>query len=340
MVIKDRQLFFEIKCLIILAAFLSSSISSHSQIITGSVLDKSTGNPIRYAALYFTGTFVGTTTDDQGHFELNVSKNLNMPLKVSAIGFYSVTLNDFLKGNPLIIYMEQKVYELGEVVVRSKSLAKKRKANLIIFRNIFIGTSANARNCFITNENDITFNYSSDRDTLKAYASRPLEIENRSLGYRITYYLDKFEFERDKGAFIYRGDMIYREDLSVNSRQKQIYNRRRRSAYLGSRMHFFRALWENKLHASGFYVEDQNGRNLSSKDIVLVTSDDKKYFRYFESLQIEYYSNVSKTSLQFLCTLVPFDPTGYYDESCILWEGDMAERRIADWLPYEYYPEK
>ena len=338
--LKDRPKFTEIRRLITFAAFLYLSLISQSQVIKGTVLDKTSGKPVGYASLYFTGTFVGTTTDKDGNFELDVTKNQNMPLKVSAIGFYSITVNDFLKGNPVIIYMESKVYELGEVAVRSKSLAKRRKANLMTFRQVFIGTSENARNCYITNENEITFNYNSDRDTLKAYSSQPLEIENKSLGYKITYYLDKFEYDKITGAFVYRGDMIYREDLSVGSEQKNNFERKRRAAYLGSRMHFFRALWENKLHSSGFSVFNLYEQSLSSNDIVMVVSGNKKFFRYYENLQIEYYSNKSKTTLEFLCTLVPFDSSGYYDEFCIKWEGSMADRRIADWLPYEYNPEK
>ncbi len=311
---------------------------SRSQVIRGTVFDKASKSAVGYASLYFTGTFNGTTTDINGNFELDVTNNKNMPLTVSAIGYYSVTVTDFLSGKPVIIYMEPKVYELHEVAVKSKSLANKRKANLITFREIFLGETQNARNCFITNENDITFNYNSDRDTLKAYATKPLEIDNQALGYKITYYLDRFEYDRSNRTFVFKGDMIFKEDLSIDSEQKQVFERRRRYSYQGSRMHFFRALWQNKLSAFGFTVKNSLDQNLNSNDIVSVVSG-KKYLRYYESLRIGYYSAEPKGSLIFLSTLVYFDATGYYDQTAIQWEGSMAIRRIADGLPYEYFPE-
>ena len=309
-----------------------------SQVITGTVLDKTSNQPIGYVSLYFTGTFIGTTTDKNGKFELDVTKNKDMPLTISAIGYYSTNITDFLSDKPVEIYLEPKVYELGEIVVKSKSLANRRKANLLTFREVFLGSTENARNCYITNENDITFNYNSDNDTLRAFASKPLEIDNRSLGYKILYYLNKFMYDRNNRVFIIRGDMIFKEDLSIGSKNREAFERRRKNAYLGSRIHFFRTLWQNQLNSSSFIVKSSSDQKLNYNDIV-ITSGNKKYLRYFEPLKIGYHSTETTGRLVFLSTLVFFDATGYYDQTAIQWEGIMAEKRIADGLPYEYSPE-
>ena len=322
--------------LFILFAFLF--LSSRSQVITGTVFDNASKQVIGYASLYFTGTFIGTTTDKDGNFELDVTKNKNMPLTVSAIGYYSTNITDFLSDKPVKIYLEPKIYELGEVTVKSKSLANRRKANLLTFREVFLGSTENARNCYITNENDITFNYNSDNDTLRAFASKPLEIDNRSLGYKILYYLNKFMYDRNNRVFIIRGDMIFKEDLSIGSKNKEAFERRRKNAYLGSRIHFFRTLWQNQLNSSSFIVKNSSDQKLKYDDIV-ITSGNKKYLRYFEPLKIGYHSKETTGRLVFLSTLVYFDATGYYDQFAVQWEGTMAERRIADGLPYEYSPE-
>jgi hypothetical protein len=166
----------------------------YSQIIKGTILDKSNDSKISFATIYLNGTYVGTYSDQNGYFELDITKYSSMPLTISALGYYSITLSDFSKDKPLVAYLTPKVFELNEVVVKSKSLFRERKEKLILFRNEFLGTTENARNCEIINENDITFNYGSDNDTLKAFASKPLLINNRRLGYKITYYLDKFEY--------------------------------------------------------------------------------------------------------------------------------------------------
>ena len=70
--------------------------------------------------------------------------------------------------------------------------------------------------CKILNEEDITFNYDSDDDTVKAYALAPILIENKSLGYKITYYLDRFQYYKRTAATFFSGNMIFTEDLTDN----------------------------------------------------------------------------------------------------------------------------
>lgn len=43
-----------------------------------------------------------------------------MPLTISALGYYSVTLTDFLLDKPFLIYLNSKVYELEEIVITTK----------------------------------------------------------------------------------------------------------------------------------------------------------------------------------------------------------------------------
>jgi hypothetical protein len=309
---------------------------AYNQVIRGTVLDKDTKSPIGFAYLYFSGTFAGTQTDLKGNFEIDVSKNSSVPLTISAIGYYSSNLIDFSTGKSHIIYLSPKLYELQEVTVNAKSLARKRRANLTLFKDEFLGTSSNARECEILNENDITFNYDSDEDTLKAFASKPILIDNRALGYKITYYLDKFEYIKKSKFFFFKGNIIFNEDLSTEETHKQIFERKRRYAYLGSRMHFFRVIWYNDLKSTGFTIKDMSGKNLTCKEIVTQDAENKKFMKYHEDLGISYYSNVSSSKLLFLKDKVYFGSDGYFDPSAVAWEGQMAELRIGDWLPYEY----
>jgi hypothetical protein len=62
------------------------------QLIRGTVIDATTKSAIGFASVYFNATFAGTTSDKDGNFELDISKNGSMPLTVSAVGYYSVTL--------------------------------------------------------------------------------------------------------------------------------------------------------------------------------------------------------------------------------------------------------
>lgn len=316
------------------------NIVAYNQVIKGTVLEKNTNSPI-FATIYFNGTFVGTQSDLKGNFELDISKNASMPLTISSIGYYSVTLTDFLTYKPLIVYMTPKVYEMSEVVISSKSLVKRRIANLNLFKKVFLGSTDNARNCKIINENDITFNYANDRDTLKAFASKPILIHNMSLGYKITYYLDKFEYYKKDRTMFYAGSMIFNEDLVSDETHKQLYVERRKDAYLGSRMHFFRALWADDLESAGFRVKNSANINLNYNDIVehsLTNSLNNhiKFLKYSKSLSILYDTRL--TNIDFLKEKVHFDKDGYFDQTglSIRWEGDMLDKRVGDMLPYTY----
>ena len=321
---------------IVIFLFSVYYITTYGQVIKGTVLDEATKSPIWYASVYFNGTFVGTTTDEHGNFALDISKNALMPISISAIGYYSITLTEVSPDKPLTVYLAPKVYELSEVVITARPFSRERKANLKIFKDEFLGTTSNALKCEILNENDITFNVGADDDTLKAFASKPLLIYNRALGYKITYYLDKFEYYKKSTSFLYKGSIIFKEDLAAYETQQMSLERRRRFTYLGSRTHFFRALWANDIRSGGFAIRSSQNVILSYDDIVIEEDNQKKFLTYKENLVIYHYTKLGSSYVVFLKDLVYFDSNGYFDPSGISWEGEMARQRIADWLPYEY----
>jgi CarboxypepD_reg-like domain len=329
----------------LLFLFIGFNIHAYNQVIRGTVLENVDKSPIYSAAIYFSGSFAGTLSDKDGNFELDISKNISMPLTISSIGHYSVTLKDFSTDKPLIIYLNPKVFELTEVVISSKPLVKKRKKYLKLFKNQFLGNTYNAWNCDIINENDITFNYDSCDDTLKAYSSNPLIINNRALGYKMTYYLDKFEYYDESKSFLFKGSVIFNQDLLSGKSDKQLSKRlfetRRQNTYLGSRMHFFRALWAKKLTSARFSILNSEGRTLRYKDIVRQEQihgqdsiiKNRKYLRHQGDLQVNY---LELSTIMFNKARVYFDKDGNYDIDGITWDGDMAKFRVGDMLPSEY----
>jgi len=324
----------------LLFLFILSSLTSLSQIIKGTVFDQKTHEVIFSATVYFNGTTFGTLTDEKGNFSLDVTKNAPMPVTVSMLGYNSTTVNSatYSTGNPLIIHLTPKVYELNEFVVSAKPLARERKHNLFLFKSEFLGTSTNAQDCIILNESDITFNYGSDRDTLKAFASKPLQIINRKLGYKLTYYLDKFEYYKRTKSFVYKGNLIFNQDLATNNPEKADIERRRKNTFHGSRMHFFRALWLNDLKSTGFVVYNSISNFLDYSDIVFEDDRHRKFlkYNYNETLGICYYSKIPTSHILFKKEKIFFDKNGYFDESGIIWDGKMASQRIGDQLPYDY----
>lgn len=319
---------------IILCLLLGLSSPAINQVITGVVVNEETAETIPFATIYFSGTFAGTSADQNGGFKMDVSEYTSMPLKISAIGYHTATLTDYNNPGQRIVYLKPKAYEIDEAAVVTKSLIRKRKRNLRLFRAEFIGSSVNANNCVITNEEDITFNYGSDRDTLRVFARKPIQVENKSLGYKVIYYLDIFEINRRSRALFFSGEIKFIEDVNIEEPNRSFVIRREKT-YRGSRMHFFRSLWANELGSNGFIITNTSSIKVKPDSIVDQSEDGYKHLTYSEQLIIGYnqkrYSEVS-----FLKDEVYFDESGYFDPAGINWEGDMAKKRIADWLPYDY----
>jgi hypothetical protein len=329
--------------IILLISIFNLFTIAYTQVIKGIVLDHNTKSPVYFASIYFNGTFVITHSEQNGVFELDVSKYSSMPLSISASGYYSNTLNDFSTENEHLIWLEPKISELREVVVsvKAKAAAREKRANMKLFKDEFLGTTMNAKRCEIINENDITLTFNDVTETMSAFSAKPIQINNKGLGYQIIFYLDKFEYNKPNRSLIFTGNYIFKEDTAATNNQKKIYEKRRKTAYLGSRMNFLRALWENSLDSCGFLIMNSANQKLPYSNLIFQTDSlspggQEKYLTNTGDLLISYLSKNPGSSATFLDDYVYFDKNGYFDPHSISWKGEMANQRIADMLPYEY----
>lgn len=311
----------------------------YSQIIKGKVMDSNTKAGLGFAAVYFSGTSVGTRTNPDGYFELNISGYKSMPLTISTLGYYSIVLSDFTDDKLYSVFLTPKEFELAEVVITAKNYARKRRINLNTFKREFLGTSSNARSCHLENENDIKLAIKPENDTITAYSINPINIFNKALGYKIVYYLDKFEYSFSSGYLSIRGNYIFIADSINFINLQEQFERRRKNTFFGSRMHFFRSLWENNLYQAGFIVTDSSDIILSYDNLVNQTDSSSKYLKYKGTLFIDYLSGLHHSNMRIVKDQVYFDENGFFDPLGIFWEGEMAEKRIGDLLPFEYQPE-
>lgn len=326
------------KYLTFLLLLIYFPLNIYCQIINGTVLEINSNKVIQYAIAYFNGTSFGTYTDQKGSFEFDITQYRSMPLTISALGYYSVTLNVIPNEKPFLVYLTPKVFELSEVIVSDKLDAKLRERNLKSFKEIFLGSTKNASSCEIINEGDILIFH--ENDTLKAYSLNPILIINRALGYKISYYLDRFEFSNRNRTYFFTGNILFIDDININNDQKKVFEERRK-VYLGSKMHFFRVLWDDKLHLSGFSVSTLTNIKLANNEIVVqkdapMKDDSLKYLKYHGIIGISYFSQFPESSITLKKDSVLFLKNGYFDGSGISWEGKMESQRIADMLPYEY----
>jgi hypothetical protein len=241
-------------CFAFLLLFVHTSVFAQKT-ITGKVL--STDNtPLEGAAVYLNSTSIGTTTNENGEFELRVKEG-NYDLIASYLGFETAqfSLDTKIIHQPIIFKLTPKSNLLNEVVVSGKKntmSAEDRAYFMSRFKRTFLGKTDLAQECKILNEEVIEFEFDLFSKTLEAYISKPIIIENKGLGYRIYYDLVHFELSPQRVSYL--GYTRY-ENLKGSKRKMKKWKKRRRIAYNGSNMHFLRSIQNETVKQEGFVVD-------------------------------------------------------------------------------------
>jgi hypothetical protein len=305
-------------------------LQAKAQTITGKVYREGTDTVIAGASVYYSGSMGGTITDKAGHFELQ-AKQQQIPLIVSCIGYYSAT-SPYTPGKSMVIYLKPKLEELHTVTIRADGMD--RKEEIKRFTEAFLGTSDFAKSCTITNMDDINFSYSKKTEVLTASCDKPIIIQNKKLGYTVSYYLDKFT-NKGKEVFI-AGNYTFKEIPELAGQPKIIRNRE--DAYEGSRMQFIRALWYHQLEKAGFVMYTGRYIPVTENNIVAHDSLQNKYIHLPDDPITITHSNDARV-LNHITTkqnLIFIDKDGFYGAG-LNWTGQFfGNERIGDLLPFEY----
>ncbi len=238
--------------------FATTIFPQEGATLSGSVRDVKTKQPIANVNIYLANSTIGTTTDKSGEFKIKNLPNGLYNLVVSSVG-YSVIIKTLLISEAreyrFTFLLKPKIYELPPVIVKGK-FEREWLNNFKIFKEQFLGFSRNAAKCKILNP--FYINFSQQRDTLIAHASKPIKISNKALGYEVIYYLKEFKYFNNTVKF--KGYPVFKElerpDSSIYRKWKQA----RLKTYCGSLRHFLRTLYED-------YVSILNYGKDSTRDV-------------------------------------------------------------------------
>ena len=217
--------------------------------IEGDVVETKNAESIPSANVFLEGTTLGTQSDSKGHFIIKNIPAGNYRLIASMVGFQTYSLKILVSNKDLNIKISliEDVKSLQEVKVigeRDKTWEKQYK----VFEREFLGYNFDKKDVKILNMEVIDFQYK--EGVLKANAIQPIVIENKTLGYKITYILKGFE--RNKINTSYKGIPRYEKLIPKNIEEEKTWNKNRESAYKGSLTHFLKALLDDKLSNEGF----------------------------------------------------------------------------------------
>lgn len=219
------------------------------QKISGIVLNDSK-EPIKNASVFLNNTSYSAQTTNDGAFALEVPDG-NYELVVYQYG-YSAVIHPLVVDQPLEVLINLKHIRLdlqGQEVTADRDPTWYK--NLEIFKRNFLGESRNGKACELINPTAMILDRDRETGYLKGWATKPLLIRNRLLGYDISYVLETYV--RDGRLSSYAGYVLYRDIPGLVLKQKHLKARER--AYRGSSMHFVRTLINGTSEEEGFQLQ-------------------------------------------------------------------------------------
>lgn len=250
--IVNRFLICFVWMLLIQASFAQSIVEK------GLVLDKLTNQPIAGASVFINASGIGAVCGSDGSFNLSkfIQAQFGHPvLTIVAMGYETANFNLANHKGAVVVYLNPIVRELETVTVTAAEKNGWEKYGKDFIES-FLSYSDFSKLCTIENPEVLKFYYDPNTNTLQVNARKPLIIQNKALGYKITYWLESFEHNYRTRIMSYSGLTLYEDLIRPNKRKAQAakWLKNREAAYQGSVMHFIRSVHAGKLAESGFVV--------------------------------------------------------------------------------------
>ena len=345
--------------LLILVSFFSC-LAYGQHTVEGKIVDAENKEPLGGASVYCQNTTIGTTTNKQGEFSLQL-KSGGYELIISYTGYQTkqvrITHSD---GKVPDIEMAKEEKSLGEVIIKTSNEVKDGWAKYgSFFTDHFIGKTPNAAKTTLLNPEVLKFYLLKKSNKLRVLATEPLQIENKALGYNLRYQLDSFIYNYNTNVNSYRGFCLYSE-IEGDDSLKKVWAANREKAYAGSKLHFMRSYYDSALLEEGFMVDmldDTNNKKFNRVDNIYDTS----YYGALDStMQIEiwYPRKISITYAKMrpepeylkqpkdvpvqlsyidMTDAIAIKENGYYyDQKDWINQGYWSWKNLADQLPYDY----
>ncbi|RCH53764.1 hypothetical protein DJ568_16125 [Mucilaginibacter hurinus] len=304
--------------------------------------------------VFVSGSKYITAADANGVYRLDGLTSGNYELAAKMIGYenFRQTVNVNQKSVLVNITLRVSATLLDEVVIVSQV---NRQKYLETFTKYFIGQSANASKCSILNPDVLNFRYQKSDNTLHASADDFLLIENRGLGYRLKYLLNKFEFNYNTELLYYNGSPYF-EELIGTGKQIAKWKQNRDVAFNGSVRHFFRSVFNNTLKEEGYAVYESKDRDKEKRasisdiyslwdisrvnnDFVYVKPKAKLYVLFGREDSGTYDPKAAfgqSSMLKPLQDSVLIDRNGSFASKGFLFNGYWSWENVAEMVPVDY----
>ncbi len=235
--------------LFLIALLVGGAGISRAQ-VAGRVVDASDGAPLADVHVFVASSAYGDITGPEGTFTIEDIPPGAYQLVVSILGYVPETRTLTIEaGVPqeLSIRLSKAIYTVGEVSVTANR-SRRRTRDLERFYALFLGQTPNRSGCEILNPEVLDLEDAEGTFTVSAIA--PLMIENRALGYRLTYVLRQFSARSNEHRYL--GEPFFEALTPNNAREERRWEKNRRETYIGSMAHFLRSAARGVAEEEGF----------------------------------------------------------------------------------------
>jgi hypothetical protein len=345
-----------VKNILLVLLFLPFVVTAQYH-ISGRIVDSVTHKPVADASIFLSNASAGTKANTSGTFNLQNVRGGQYNLVISIIGYATYQQTVLVNKD---LYLGDIAISLQSIQLQEVRIGPKRNwtRDYEKFKSVFLGNTDNAGECTIKNPHVLDFDYADGQFTATAVGF--LIIENKALGYNIKYLLSTFTNNKKTGIAYYAGTAFF-EDMKGSKWQIKRWKKNRLQTYLGSDMHFLRAVIADRVTEEGFkverlvrkpnpeYVSGVNNQFIQTLYTTPLTTNqykrltnikDEYALQFSDKLDVIYGGNpLSGTVINMQADYVYFDNNGIIlNPQDVLMEGRWGDNRMGEMLPVDYEP--
>ncbi|MHA7131875.1 carboxypeptidase-like regulatory domain-containing protein [Algoriphagus namhaensis] len=223
------------------------------QVFRGQIVDQEDLSPVPFATLYLANTTLGTVSDEDGQFALEIPAG-SYEVIIRFMGYETLTFGlntSTLREQGYQIRLRSEDMQLDFIEVEEQRDPQWYK-NLNTFRDNFLGFSANANNTKILNEKVLLMDSDSSPGELIMTTRAPILLKNTNLGYTVDYLLGQFSYSQMEGKVLYAGNQLFQSDSSMSKQKARRVEKARAQAYFGSIQHLIQSLYFGQAESQGY----------------------------------------------------------------------------------------
>jgi hypothetical protein len=305
--------------------------------LMGVIIDRATNKPIEGADVFINYSTLRTKTRDDGKFVFKSIPAGTYHVVATKTGF-RISVKDLPTDNHQ--KSRDTIFLASKPLINENNIEKNERRKYLDEFNQQLINQSSQKDLRIENEEVIdVFNINGK---VKYTAKAPLQIVNKSLGYRITFYLQQTDVF--KGIPVKQGEirgLCYYESLDTLFKNA-IVEQNRLEAYDGSLLHFSRSVLSGRYRQNNFKIftkgkELDLSENLFTYDSIQVNS-----VIMVKPFSAKFMDGSHFTNSNFKITSQPFCISGYgivsAYESKIPITGPLGRLFSFPTLPLDYVP--